>query len=174
MFWKKKRVARKKRKATTKHKWRWPFLVEPYFYVPQPYTYTYQRTIKVPRPEPWREHQLTVHNTIYLLPLEFCETFADQQEVHKDRKMVPDKIAWLRESIDEIGLQRPCILVLDATGKLRYHDGYHRMTAIQQIPDFTHIPCILQHSTGRIRGYGRPMHQVAEIILGMVSADTEA
>ena len=155
--------------ATVRRWWRWPFLVQPYHYVPEPYTYKYGSTST--RPEPWRHHELAALNRVYLLPLEFCETFADDQQVHNNRKIVPEKIRWLRESIDELGLQRPCIMVLDATGKLRYHDGYHRLTAIQQIPGFTHVPCILQHSTGRIRGYGRPMHQVVEIILEMVSAD---
>jgi len=29
---------------------------------------------------------------VYLLPREVCELFADDQQVHKNRKMVPDKI----------------------------------------------------------------------------------
>jgi hypothetical protein len=157
-----------------KRKRRWSFLVESYFYTPEPYTYKYELNLSEPRPQPWRNHDLASRNTIYLLPIEFCEMFADDQQIHSNRKMVPEKIEWLRDSIDKEGLKRPCILVVDATGKLRYHDGYHRLTAIQQIPDFTHVPCILQHSTGRIRGYGRPLHQVMEVILKMVSVDNEA
>jgi len=158
-----------------KRKWRWPFLVEPYYYVSPPYTYTYAPTFDPkPRPEPWRKHELAKRQAIYLLPVSFCELLADDQQVHNNRKKTPNKIAWLRESISEEGLKRPCILVLDSVGNLRYHDGYHRLTAIQQIEDFTHIPCILQHSTGRIRSYGRPLHQITEIILELVSADNKA
>lgn len=153
VFWKKK--------ATTIPDWK---------YYPVPYTL---HLPPKPRAEPWRYHSITLSNKIYLLPVAFCETFADLKEVDHNRKMEANKIEWLRESIDEEGLKRPCILVIDATGKLRYHDGYHRLAAVQQVKDFSHIPCILQTSTGRIRGYGRPLHQEVEIILEMLSADTE-
>ena len=154
-------------KVTTRRKW---FIFErPYTYEPEPYTYKYDPVL--PRPEPWRKSYMAEVEKTYLVPVEFAYRFADKDQIANNRIRVPEKIAELKASIAVEGLKLPGIMVLDENGKLRYHDGYHRLTAILELEDFDLIPVVFRRSTGKIKAFGRPMVGEAEIIFAYIDAD---
>jgi len=115
---------------------------------------TYLPRIKVP--EPWRDHPKA--DELYLVPVSFVKIFLENAHVVQIRHQAATKVAELRDSIRLEGLQQPCTMVYDATGKLRYHDGHHRLTAILEIPEITHIPVFLKE-TKKVKGYGRPISE---------------
>ena len=159
-----------KKRATTRRKWL--VFERPYVYEPEPYTFKYDPELPdPPRPQPWREHFLARSERTYLLPVSFVVQFADKDQIANNRVRVPDKVLELKESIDREGLKQPAIMTLDSYGKLRYHDGYHRLTAILELEDFTHIPIVFRRGTGRTKAFGRQMSAEAEVILELIAAE---
>lgn len=146
----------------------------PRSWVDEPYTYKYTLELPPPgRPEPWRQHPHAVEGRVRLLPVEFCAKFADPNQIANNRVRVPEKIEELRRSIAKDGLRVPALMRLDQYGKLRYHDGYHRLTAIQQIPDFVNLPVVIDRvNDNRIKGYGRPLQEEFDFILDFLVADS--
>jgi hypothetical protein len=134
----------------------------------QPYTYKYVLDPVVPLPAPWKDHQFA--KSVYLLPLDFCMTFVDNSYLLKVERDDTLRIAELAESMLVEGIKTPIILVIDGQGKLRYHDGYHRLSVILANREhFPYIPCLLNHSTGTVRAYGRTVQSEIDTILKFVA-----
>lgn len=106
---------------------------------------------------------------IYLVPVEFAYLFADKGKIANIERTEEPYIAELIESISTEGLREPALMKFDEFGKLRYHDGYHRLTAIRRIDGFTDIPVRIKQSP-RIVGYGRSF---AEEVYNVFSAINE-
>ena len=119
-------------------------------------------------PEPWRRQ--TLYSRIYLFPVQFCELFAEKAKIQNIRRKEYNYIVELIESISKDGLFNPCIMKYDNNGKLRYHDGYHRLTAILDIEGFNYIPIILE-SSPKIKGYGRLVNEEMFSMLNFIDKD---
>lgn len=117
-----------------------------------------------PRPEPWRNHPNA--SECWVVPVAFVLMFAGRQELHGKVNKDAEHIANLSRSINEEGLREPLEFRLDAQGKLRLQEGYHRIAAISKfVPDMHHVPVTLKRSKGNIRSYGRRVDEVFEEIL---------
>ena len=104
--------------------------------------------------EPWRDHHLAAD--CLLLPYHVVEFFAEERKLNTIARLEPDKVSSLAESIATEGLTTPVEMVWDPQGKFRYHDGYHRLTAMRTIPEKRpdYIPVVLKQSD-RVHGYGK-------------------
>ena len=150
---------------------KWLIFERPYVYEPEPYTFKYDPEFPEIPKEPWRDHKMAKTERVYVVPVDFVYRFADPDQIANNRKRVPEKIAELRTSIAEEGLKQPAIMTLDSYGKLRYHDGYHRLTAILEIEGFDKIPVVFRRGTGRTKAFGRQMAAEAEVILELIAAE---
>lgn len=136
------------------------------------YSYHYNPVLPdPPLPEPWRQSKAAQQHRVYLLDKHFLLLFADASQISNNRIRVPDKIQFLKESIAQIGIKEPGIVVIDENGKFRYHDGYHRLTAILELDKVTHMPVYLRRSSNRIKGFGLDFGSQVEVILDAMSAD---
>lgn len=106
--------------------------------------------------QPWRNHPLA--SECHVIPKELALLVADQDYMAKILRSDWEdaKMSSLRESILNEGLREPLTMVYDSGGKLRYHDGYHRLCILQEIGHVKSIPVFLQYSP-RVKGYGRPI-----------------
>lgn len=120
-------------------------------------------------PEPWRDF----HEQVYLLPLELVDTFIDRRQLETVKRVDHPHVASLASQIEAEGLFVPPEVVYDATGKVRYHDGYHRYAAIESLGYFHSIPVRLRESPA-VRGYGRQFtdHGFTVLKLFAVNADS--
>lgn len=119
-------------------------------------------------PEPWRRH--CDRHRIYLFPLDFCKIFADKRQLNNISRKEEDYICSLRESIQREGLFNPAVMKYDNNGKLRYHDGYHRLAAVLEIDGFDFMPVKIEQSP-RVKGYGRVLSEELLTILDVVDKD---
>lgn len=122
----------------------------------------WQPSFPQPFPEPWRQH----HDADLCLevPREVCYLFADDRKMRDITRQEPDKTAMLAESIATEGLKVPLTMTWDDHGKIRYHDGYHRLTAMQHLENPTVLPIIFRRSEGVIRAFGlQPEHYVQQL-----------
>lgn len=111
-------------------------------------------------PQPWREHHLA--EECLEVPREVCYYFADDRKMRDIERTEPEKTSMLRESIASEGLKVPLQMVWDDHGKIRYHDGYHRLTAMRILRYPTVLPVVFTQSTGRIKAHGRqPEHYIS-------------
>lgn len=100
-------------------------------------------------PEPWRAADYD-----FVVPVEFALIFADRHRMVSIERDEQEYIASLVDSISSNGLMEPPVMVYDHFGKLRYHDGYHRLIALSHVDSIKRIPVKLRESP-RVRGYGR-------------------
>lgn len=107
-----------------------------------------------PVPEPWRDCPAD----LFLVPLTFVQVFADRKKLNEIVRTESEYITGLAEAINEQGLLVPPLMVFDSAGKVRYHDGYHRLAAIEILGYFNAIPVRLEHSPS-VRGHGRPVSE---------------
>jgi hypothetical protein len=144
---------------------------EPRPYHLQPYTYRYDPKF-VGLPQPWRNHPEAAN--VYELPFDFLLTFADRTYLNTIQKTDKVRLEELKESMLTEGLKVPVVLVVDSVGKFRYHDGYHRLAVVQHnLGDFPKVPCLLQHSSGIVKAFGRPLQSELETILKFVEKKAE-
>ena len=117
-------------------------------------------------PEPWTDHQWV--DDCIVLPRDVCLFFADHRKMRNIERQEPGKINELRDSISTIGLTTPIIMTWDDTGKIRYHDGYHRLTAMRVLDNPLRIPVLLRHSD-RVKGVGQQPEQYVPFLFGVVN-----
>lgn len=131
-------------------------------YHSQPYTYLYD-PITNPLPQQWRNRGDA--GEIFLLPVGFIVRFADKGYLQRIQQRDQGKIGVLRDSMVVEGQIVPMGMNLDPSGKLRFHDGYHRLCVALERPDlFPLVPVLLDRGTGAIRGYGRNLYEETEFI----------
>lgn len=129
--------------------------------VDTPYTYDYSLGCP-PLPQPWRANP----GKVYFLPTEFVLRFADKERMSLIRNTDKDHITELQENILEIGMTTPLEMWMDAEGKLRLQEGYHRMCVAEHNRLlFDRVPVLLYQSNGRIKSYGRPVVSEIEFVL---------
>jgi hypothetical protein len=133
-------------------------------FVDTPYTYTY--TLEdPPLPQPWRDYP----EGVFFVPTEFVLQFADRARLSLVRNQDSEHILNLQESILKIGLTTPLEMWIDAEGKLRLQEGYHRMCVIESNRNqFDRVPIRLYNSNGRIKSYGRSIYSEFEFILALL------
>lgn len=119
-------------------------------------------------PEPWR----SFNDDLYLLPVDLIETFIDRRQLEKVKRLDHSHIASLAAQIDAEGLFVPPLVCYDATGKIRYHDGYHRYAAMESLGYFHHVPVRLKESVA-VRGYGRQMTEHGLLILKLFATNVD-
>lgn len=90
---------------------------------------------------------------IFWVPLDFCKLYADPKRITLLERTEPEYLAEIQRSVMEDGIREPATMVLDESGKMRYHDGYHRMIVLERIGRKS-IPVVLKTSE-RIKGYGK-------------------
>lgn len=127
-----------------------------------------QPLFRTAHPEPWRR----THSEVYLVPMDLIDTFIDRRQLQETIRRDSDQIASLAAQIDTQGLFVPPLVKFDATGKIRYHDGYHRYGAIESLGYFHSIPVTLEESPA-VKGYGRQLtdHGLTVLKLFAVKAD---
>lgn len=106
----------------------------------------------VPFPEPWREHPSAPD--CILLPRALVYRFADERKIRDIERTEVSKTADLRASIASEGLKVPLTMTFDSMGKVRYHDGYHRMTAMRPLDEPQMVPVLLKMAEGRVKAFG--------------------
>ena len=126
----------------------------------------YKPKVPQPFPTPWRLHPKA--EECLLLPRSVCFYFADQQKMRNIERLEPEKVSELRESISKEGLKVPLKMTWDAHGKIRYHDGYHRMTAMRVLDEPQHVPVLLSRSD-RVKGYGRQPEHYIELLFSALN-----
>lgn len=120
----------------------------------------------VPFPEPWRDYPGSAN--CLLLPRSVCLFFADEKKIQDIERQEPEKVHDLRTSIAVEGLKVPLIMTWDDHGKIRYHDGYHRMTAMRVLDDPQVVPVWFRRSEGRVKAYGRQPEDYIEILFSAI------
>lgn len=120
--------------------------------------------IDVTPKEPWREHRLA--DRVILVPCGVLRLFADPARIslllHQEHEKV--RLDQVGASIAATGLTDPCTVFYDDYGKVRFHDGYHRLIVSDRIDWLNVLPTVLEHSD-RITGYGRPIEEFLETVL---------
>lgn len=119
----------------------------------EPYKYEYQLVL-----EPWRG----VYPNARAVPVSVLREFADPQILNLHQTRDNDYINEIKDSIQREGLLHPMLLVMDDDGKVRLHDGYHRLAAAQRL-GLDHFPTIFQR-VQRIKGYGVRINERMEAI----------
>ncbi len=103
----------------------------------------------VKKSEPWMYRQ----EEIFWVPVSFCKLFADPKRITLLERTEPDYLNEIQASVMDEGMHEPATMVLDESGKMRYHDGYHRMIVSERIGRES-IPVVLK-IVERVNGYGR-------------------
>lgn len=132
----------------------------------QDFDYREFEVYEVEESEPWMDHHRI--DEIYYVPIEFCRLFADRTRLDLLSRTEAEWICEIGTSIAEDGLREPAVMAFDENGKLRYHDGYHRMLT----GELESIPVLLEEARPNVRGYGRPigsiMREMFEALFGDV------
>lgn len=132
----------------------------------QDFDYREFEEYEVEESAPWMNHPRV--DEMFYVPMDFCRLFADQTRLDLLARTEAEWICEIGTSIVEDGLREPAVMAFDETGKLRYHDGYHRMLT----GELECIPVILQEARPNVRGYGRPigsiMREMFEALFGDV------
>lgn len=102
----------------------------------------------------------------YLLPMELVLAFIDKG-YHRDRERHdPQRLELLEQSIREEGLHEPILLLLDPDGKIRIHDGNHRLIVLQRL-GHSKVPVNLEVKPKPVKGYGRKLSDNSELVFQM-------
>ena len=126
-----------------------------------PYTYVYHLG-DLPLPQPWRKE----HPDALFLPSEFILGFAEQARMALLRSSERLQIEDLEKDLLSNGIRTPLEIWLDANGKLRLQEGYHRMCVVEaNISSFPRVPVYFYRSSGKIKSYGRSIFEEFEFIL---------
>jgi hypothetical protein len=115
-----------------------------------------------PFPTPWRSHPDAANCIV--LPRSICYFFADEKKIRDIERGEHHKISELRDSIAEEGLKVPLKMTFDSLGKVRYHDGYHRLAAMRVLDEPAMVPVLLTLSDNRVKAYGRPPEQYMRLL----------
>lgn len=89
---------------------------------------------------------------VYFIPTKIAMKYADP--VYHSKVMNEDNNA-LEVQIRYHGIKTPVTFVYDRAGRLRYHDGYHRLCAAQRLGVKT-IPARLEKASGLIKTWCLP------------------
>lgn len=117
-------------------------------------------------PTPWRDHYLA--DSFLVVPKSLALQFADRSYMSRLWRQEPDRLAELAAQIAEDGLREPLTMYYDEAGKLRYHDGYHRLCVMENM-DFIRVLPVLLKRSDRVKGYGRNVGPEIPLFLGTIS-----
>lgn len=120
-------------------------------------------------PEPWR----TFPGPKFLIPLDLVLTFADRNRLANILRTEQEYVFGLADSIDMEGLTTPPTMVYDDAGKIRYHDGYHRLAATLALKYFDSLPVCLVKSP-YVRGYGRLVSEEVPMIFQLFAVNADS
>lgn len=119
-----------------------------------------------PLPEPWRQHPLA--GDCWRVPVAFVLKFTDPVELSNKASRDAQHVADLYLDIQQNGITTPLEMWIDQRGKIRLHEGHHRMAAIVRLGDIQLVPVLIKRSSGTMRGYGRTAHDEIETILSNI------
>ena len=90
---------------------------------------------------------------IFWVPVAFCKLYADPKRITLLERTEPEYLSEIQRSVMDDGIHEPATMVVDESGKMRYHDGYHRLIVSERIGRES-IPVVVKTSE-RIKGYGK-------------------
>lgn len=93
--------------------------------------------------DPWRNKCL---KSVYLIPRSILEDIVQVQQYQYCISQDIEKVDLIRQSILEVGLEKPFEIVIDSRGVIILRDGHHRLIATQGLKHFDFIPCTISKS----------------------------
>lgn len=140
-------------------------------YTEIPYTYTYNPHFEdLTVPQPWRRRPDA--DEIYFLPLDFVMMFTDRGRMSHIRHREAAYIAELSQSMLTEGILTPLEMNLDREGKIRLHEGHHRIIVANNLQHyFPRVPVKLKRVDGVLRQYGKQLTEAIDDIFRYINRD---
>jgi ParB-like nuclease domain len=122
------------------------------------------------RPEPWREN----FPEATLVPIDFVSYFVNETEINEKDRFERWKCDEVKASLTDDGFHQPMVMYWDDEGRVRFHDGHHRLVAARELGWKT-VPVELRHAGEGVilRGYSRELKNHVVDIFASVSVNEE-